>query len=522
MNLNGKKIISGEKGFSLVESMIALLLFGAISTTLMQMQSNQTEMLKRGTSRTDEAELVSRLNLIMSEKSNCESTLSGLALNSSFSEVRYSSGSVAFRDGDTFGPKRTIRLSGFSLKGATVPGANSSGTLELLVSFERLKSSLGQRNASKSVLLQVKTNNLNLISECSSLTDSLNETTVEESCSMVGGEFDPILNQCNLSTPCVQGSNETATSTECLSDVSLQYLPLSGGNITGDLNGVRVSANSLCINGNCRKSFDTKTCGHGRFIRTINSDGSIICSDIIKCASNLYLQGINKVTGKPICKPLPTKTCPSNEYVSEINSDGTVRCKPVSLIKDITCKDGEFLVEVRNGELACAEPVIEEVCKKPRYYKSSVDSAMSVSQCLVDTEIKDFSGKCKKVIGTVNATAGLCKKLETSCNGDIGGSVSNYADGTSCDTNKICKSGKCVVQKCYETSAGMDGSCSNSYCGGIPDCPSSDYQVTTGLVKCDTGSPIYNGNSFPKCKFQFGPTAYKSIGVLKCNEVSCQ
>jgi len=512
-------IVKNVSGFSLPTVMITIGLLATASVGVMKLINSQEGIINLSESKGSEVNIISKMETILASKKNCIKTFEGIGPGQSINSLKLSNDIDVFTQGSLY-ENRKIKIEQMQLSNNSSLAADSSGILDLTISLERTKIKKEDKVIRKTIPINLTLDENREVISCYSDATGVLESQLEESCNEMGGNYSNITKLCSLTSNCLIESTSNILSTKCLDDLMNLNVSLSGATMTGELVAPLVSSTELCIGSDCRSTFSTQSCSDGGLINTLNVDGSVTCSKSLGCPDGSFLNGISKSTGDPICNTLPNVKCPIEHYVSEVRPDGGVTCSKIVNTSDVKCKEGDFVSGIVNGVLQCSTLEIEETCEEPKYYKSALDNASNVTQCLVDTESKDSAGKCQRTTGEIDATAGLCKKLDISCSGNKSGVISNYPDGTICGTNKTCKSGDCELNQCFETLASIAGTCSDSFCGGVPECPSSSHSVIVGLVKCDTGTPTYNGSPLSKCKFQFGP-GNKSIGSLSCNVVSC-
>lgn len=207
------KFLKSQSGFSLAEIMVAAALMGVIALGTMRMMKTQTKNVSTNEAKMEMASTINSIRVILSEREACYNTFgitAGTPDNTGTHDANNTPAGditeIINKDGNTQFTSNTnipdapriggtnVRILSFRLSTAhsdveTIPDS-SSGQTELIVRFYRGKSTFGQPEVEKKILLNTRTDASGIMIDCGS--QAVNSTLSDASftCSTLGGTFD--------------------------------------------------------------------------------------------------------------------------------------------------------------------------------------------------------------------------------------------------------------------------------------------------------------------------------------------
>lgn len=139
-------------------------------------------------------------------------------------------------------------------------------------------------------------------------------------------------------------------------------------------------------------------------------------------------------------------------------------------------------------------------CNTLKYKLSSSNTAKGTNKCMMTAQESNGAGGCKDKTPIALSSAGICKKFKSgTCTGSTAGTVENYADGTSCGTNKECKSGSCVAK---DTGGGNDVFCKDGLkeYSSLASCESGGYTCYEIIIRPDIPALCQEHSDHKNCK----------------------
>lgn len=353
MNL---KIFKDEKGFSLVEIMVAAGFLGVISLGASQMISRMMKGQATAEVKMEAIEIRRQIISNMSDKTACENTLVGTSLGESVTAIKNASNANLFSVGSKYGAN-ALELQSINVVDVGDLGSGMRDA-ELRVVFKSLKkAAYGTSNKTFRSRLKVKaTGPAAQITECFDDTSGVIATANETSCIALGGVWEPTTSTCTVSH-FVRKDGDTMTGT-----LETPSLTNTGAIQTNSIDSTTtvtastsVTSPQFCTGANCKAIGDlalaNQACANGFVSDGVNPDGTVRCK-ALQCPANQFFAGLDS-SGNSVCRPYPTNTCPTNEYVSEVKSDGTVVCLPVPNNATATCPAGQVLQSISAGTPTC-------------------------------------------------------------------------------------------------------------------------------------------------------------------------
>jgi len=490
-------ILQSEDGFSLAEMSIAIGLVGLLSVGVMTVTKNQSKSSNKALGKAEEIRLISQIKMILADKRNCEATVLGEGLNAALNSIKNKRDMELFKVGSLYG-NRDVEITSLNLGNPNISPTSKTGTIDLQV-VTNLKKINGE-STNNQILLQVEVDATNRIVSCYSQGTEGIGAVDSEKCNMLGGSYNEVSESCVYSDPCLLGEGHIASSVKCGLDTNNKIVKLSGSVMSGNINVTKINKNEVCIGSSCRTTFSTQKCLNDQYVVTIKSNGTIVCSQSLKCPSGKYLEGFNTSTGEVICKTIPTETCPQGEYISKIKNDGSIECTKVPVVKDMSCPKGEFIKKISSGVVTCA-PYKAQECSgensRTMYLKNIVTPP---EVCLSETQNRSCnSGSWSSWSGTYSqatcSCSANCKKPEEVCNG----LVDTSSDGCGGTCNIIGTKKNCYEYH-YSCTSGLGG------------------PKLTGMTESKTCTAYYETNTSnncslpPSCKSGCTQTMYTSFG----------
>lgn len=154
-----------NKGFSLVQVMVAAGILGGLSLVVLQLAQNQNQVMTQSETKSEELELMNQVRIVLSRRQACQQTFQGLSPDDDIAELINVTGEPVFSTGSVYG-NRSIKITRMFLENQTVPSDGGSGEVILKIMIERLKKNVGVSNITKETMLQVATNSDNEIVSC--------------------------------------------------------------------------------------------------------------------------------------------------------------------------------------------------------------------------------------------------------------------------------------------------------------------------------------------------------------------
>jgi type II secretory pathway pseudopilin PulG len=353
-----------SKGFSLVETLLAVGIVGGITLTVAKLGQETTRLTKTSDRNTDMNNFINDVSYILSDKNNCKATVGeGSTIGSQISAIRKDVNGVIQ---EVYGLNKSIGNNSFTISQiTTVPSANGA---DLIIEVNRgtlfVSSS---KSISRRIPLKVDVVG-NVIEGCYSDIEGMIESAVRAACKGNSARYDEVTKECHHDAQpisCSTGeilreivtiNGEMQFKCEPLfSHTSTLTCPqgqlLSSVSITGEpvCTPINTELTNQCpdgyyarnlINGNLQ-CIEIPKCGHNSFLRT-NEDGELRCI-LINCNSSTQFFAGFDPSGNARCVNYPTSTCGPRQYISEITASGNVVCTEVPNHEDLPTVDFYFV-----------------------------------------------------------------------------------------------------------------------------------------------------------------------------------
>lgn len=187
-----------EKGFSLVEIMVAVGMLAAISVGVMQLMHNQQKALSHAEVKTSEIEMVNHVRMILADQDACRETFESYALGDQIPAIKNSIGNDAFQSGETYA-NGGLRINTIEILDDGVPTDGSLGMAKLRLSLERLKANTGVKQLHRDLTMLVKLDtDTGTVADCYTDEEGLVLTAKIEMCESLDGVYDPDTDKCSL------------------------------------------------------------------------------------------------------------------------------------------------------------------------------------------------------------------------------------------------------------------------------------------------------------------------------------
>lgn len=231
MNFSGN-----QKGFSLIEALMVLGITSIIGMAVMQTMRDSTNQMALSEAKFDELDLIRQVQTNLVYKVTCENNFVDKSLTnlmaSNLDEVVNVNGTALFKVGQTVG-NRSLKIKKFEvgIKEAVLADYNKRMTdpwnpgdtylvdVELKVTTEKLKTTLGGQEMTRAVPLKVKINAANNILECFSSTDAGGTTAMSDFCAQMGGVYNTTTSVCDFSTiDCAAATGSQLVPSKCVDE----------------------------------------------------------------------------------------------------------------------------------------------------------------------------------------------------------------------------------------------------------------------------------------------------------------
>lgn len=262
-----KKIKLGNKGFTLVEILVAAALIGGLGLAMMNIFKIQSFTQKKTEASFELSTLKQTINTTLLDANACKNTLShipnittpGLTLTSVKDKTISPPGTpgIVFQTGVSYG--NLVEIETINIVNAVVDppvGASTKrfGSLQIVFHFKKTSKIIEKTKTTDelNLLIKVETDLGGRVTNCYSALETAVDTAKEESCEAIGGVFNVATNKCDLTNFGSTPNNTDATSTKFLEDYMNNYLTnvldpryvnVTGDTMTGSLamNGANIT-----------------------------------------------------------------------------------------------------------------------------------------------------------------------------------------------------------------------------------------------------------------------------------------
>lgn len=346
-----------NKGFTLVEVLVAAGMLGGLALYLMNISQKQHVVEKRAETSFEINTISGSITQSLLNKESCSSTLgigNVITDGTQLEAIRNRAGNIMYDKNNLYSNNQLkfneIKVS--ELVTSNIPSGNKYGEAKIEITFEKVSKILsGNKTITKKFPIQIELSPTDELISCFSGTDNAILTAKIEACKSIDGTFDLVSDKCHLkdfnhvnpdtfSTAISSESQRAFYNHAKINELDPRFVNITGDTMSGQLN-VQADINSttrLCVNGKCR-NFDAEVCPAGRVVKEIKDNGEVVCANVTCPDSNTFYVGIN-ASGSPICKAFPTNTCNANQYVSKVNSDGSVECSNLPPGTNKNCPNG--------------------------------------------------------------------------------------------------------------------------------------------------------------------------------------
>ncbi len=183
---SNSKLFLSSRGFTLVEIIIVTGMLAGISAAVMTLMNNMQKGQVTSETKMESLELRRVIMTLLMDKGACENTFNGQAIGSSISEIRNTNNSVVYKVGNKYG-NNTVQINDMKIVDAgSYNAASSIRSVDLVVSFQKLKRLSSGTLSNATIRLNVKaTGPAGIISKCFSDIDQSTQTN----CTSLGGTW---------------------------------------------------------------------------------------------------------------------------------------------------------------------------------------------------------------------------------------------------------------------------------------------------------------------------------------------
>lgn len=266
-----KKINLGNKGFTLVEILVAAGLIAGLSVAMMNIFKQQSFSQKKTEAGFELSTLQQSINTVLLNRIACKNTLDGIAniraATNSITQIKDASDNVAFQTGISYG--NLVEIQSINIKDPHIPpvdamnpAINQIGDVTMEFNFNKTSKILenSPTKTKNEFKITVEVDSSNRVVNCYSAVDQAIDTSKKETCEALGGTFDAATNKCTLTpyVPTGPSSPEEAASTKFLEDymnnflinvLDPRYVNVAGDTMTGNLAmngaGITISGGNL-------------------------------------------------------------------------------------------------------------------------------------------------------------------------------------------------------------------------------------------------------------------------------------
>lgn len=197
-------MLKDERGFSLVQVMVAAGLVGVISLGVNQLIGNMNKSVVTAESKGEELSLKTTISTFLKSSSACRETLVGKNIGDNIDAIKNSAGTEVIKvyssSLDNKYGNRSVKINSMKLVDRAEPEADGTRMIDFEVELERVKKQVrGSRVRVLRIPIRVEAASAtDVINSCFTASDGLVVLAMEESCNMLGGTWDATDKKCDL------------------------------------------------------------------------------------------------------------------------------------------------------------------------------------------------------------------------------------------------------------------------------------------------------------------------------------
>lgn len=309
-----KNTIKNNKGFTLVEILIAAALVAGLSTAMMNIFKQQNVAQKKTETSFELSTMVQAMNTTLLDSRACTFTLApvpNIKTATSIAQIRTLTNQVAFQSGSTY--NNLVRIQSMALRNASIlpavipPGTKGFGEVELVVTFDKISKIINMpvTTSTQTFKLRVEVDSSFRVTNCFSALESAVETAKILVCENIGGVYKQPIDKCELVTYAAPIEKYNAVSTEYLRDffnalINPIFVKRAGDTMTGQLTmqnaSLRVdSAPITFVNAPVNMSGANFALSNGNFTQT---NGFITTSMYVSVSDKRLKKEIKPITNQ--------------------------------------------------------------------------------------------------------------------------------------------------------------------------------------------------------------------------------
>jgi prepilin-type N-terminal cleavage/methylation domain-containing protein len=175
-----------QKGFTLVEIMIATAMLSVLSLGLMSLTSNMAKNQVTTETKLESIELRRLIMTLLMDKTACENTFNGLPIGANITNIKNGNNTVSYSAGSTYGNNTLQIVSFITVDAGVINSAASVRAIDLIITFKKMKKLSSGTISNATIRLNVKAPAANgIISACFSDVDQTSQTN----CNSLGGTW---------------------------------------------------------------------------------------------------------------------------------------------------------------------------------------------------------------------------------------------------------------------------------------------------------------------------------------------
>ena len=253
-----KKMKNSNKGFTLVEILIAAGLMAGLSLVMMNIFKQQNFTQKKTESSFELSSLQQGINQTLLNEIACVQTfapLGDIRSAATLSTIRSGTGTPVYQANSTY--NKLIKITSIDILNVVInpnpvpAGTRGTGDLEINVNFERISlilDKLASKNSTWNFKIRIEVDSTYRVTSCYSALQSAIDTAKKLSCESLGGTYNNLLNRCSLASYPAATQNYNGVSTKYLDDYRNNFLDPRFVNVTGDTMTGALNMNAASIN----------------------------------------------------------------------------------------------------------------------------------------------------------------------------------------------------------------------------------------------------------------------------------